>query len=628
MATPKWAPGTLYLPGALVQPLTAIPPIVVALDNPGFDNGTLSGWTFTNVGGAAAPGITTQNSHGGTYNLAYDGGDGTGYQGGIELIGENDENPPATEGLIITATIQVRLSQSGLSAGRVRIVWLDALGNIIGAPADGNLIQKPASRSERWVLSTVTSQAPAGTASVKVGFWGVAGGAGDVRFDSLTWNYTSASAPAGLIFKAVQPAAGVSDNVEPVWPNVLGVQVIDGGVIWEAVLANRVVWQAEPIMVSGPVEPAWPSAIGDRITDNTVSWEVISRRVEDENCPNSKAVAIAASKVFATDRDIVRFCMTTNCLNWTQEKDAGYLATGLQQANAGDMSVINQYRSNVVCFNPSVFQNWQADPDPAVMVILDQLSGIGSTWQQAAAPVGNDLFFLAALGVRSVGIAGASTNLQAGDVGMPIDPLVKAAILAAIASGKQPRATFYPSAGQYWLAFPDYPSVGITETFVYSLTNAGTKVGAWTRYQFPFTIEAFAQLADDLYIKHGRYISRVDELLATDELTVDDVVLQQPFAGRVQWAWLDFGTPGVTKMLNGFDYVGVGQAPTISVGFDQRNPNLFTTPYQIDADTLVGGLIPLPVMAPTMSVRLDFEGGEAWSVRSVLLDFFEMGNGP
>lgn len=503
--------------------------------------------------------------------------------------------------------------------------FYDASDVLISPKRVGNVVNSASGGA--WKISTVNAVAPAGTEKVAIGIDVTRTNTAASWADDFTW-LLSSSVPSTLLYKAVQPASGISAPDEPAWPPVLGVQVTDGTVIWEAIDATRVTWQASPILLSGPTEPAFPPEVGEVVADNTISWLAVSRRIEDANCPNSKAVTIVASKVFATDDDIVRFCATTNPLDWTTEKDAGYLATGLQQANAGQMAVLNQYRSNVVCFNPSVFQNWQADSDPAVMVILDQLAGVGSTWQQAAAPVGNDLFYLASLGVRSVGIAGASTNLQAGDVGMPIDPLVKPAILAAIASGKQPRATYYPSAGQYWLAFPDYPSVGITETFVYSLTNAGTKVGAWTRYQFPFTIEAFAQLADDLYIKHGRFISRVDELLDTDELTVGVDVVQQNFPGRVQWSWLDFGTPGVTKMLNGFDYVGIGQAPTISIGFDQRNQSLFTTPYQLDADTLVGGLIPLPVMAPSMSVRLDFEGGEAWKVQSVMLDFFEMGNGP
>ena len=43
-----------------------------------------------------------------------------------------------------------------------------------------------------------------------------------------------------------------------------------------------------------------------------------------------------------------------------------------------------------------------------------------------------------------------------------------------------------------------------------------------------------------------------------------------PFEGSIQWPWLEFGQPGVTKMLYGFDIVGEG-AVSVSFGIDQSN---------------------------------------------------------
>ena len=151
-----------------------------------------------------------------------------------------------------------------------------------------------------------------------------------------------------------------------------------------------------------------------------------------------------------------------------------------------------------------------------------------------------------------------------------------------------------------------------TTVFVYAL-NGGK--GKWSRYLFPFSVDAFAQLGNDLYIRHGDTVSVVDDTLATDD--VDGVPTN--FPGVVWWPWLDLGNAGATKMMEGFDVVSSGQAPAVSVGFDQRNLAAFTEPYQLDGDTLPGGIIPLPVAAPTFSLRLDFAGGEPWSVQSVQL---------
>jgi hypothetical protein len=83
----------------------------------------------------------------------------------------------------------------------------------------------------------------------------------------------------------------------------------------------------------------------------------------------------------------------------------------------------------------------------------------------------------------------------------------------------------------------------------------------------------------------------------------------------VWWPWLDFGQAGIDKELGGFDLVASG-SPTISIGWDQTDLAAFTTPYALPADTLPGGVIPLPVTAPTLSVRLDWASG-AWTLNQV-----------
>lgn len=160
-----------------------------------------------------------------------------------------------------------------------------------------------------------------------------------------------------------------------------------------------------------------------------------------------------------------------------------------------------------------------------------------------------------------------------------------------------------------------------SSVFVYTL-NGGS--GKWSRYVFPFAIEAFAQLGNVLYIRHGDIVSKVVEGVNTDE--VDGV--GTPFPGLVQSQWLDCGATGVTKMLEFVDYVGTGQGPSLSVGWDQRNAAVFTTPFAIDNDTMPGTPIPIPLAAPTFSIRLDYAGGEAWSLQAVNITTDNMAGQP
>ncbi len=161
-----------------------------------------------------------------------------------------------------------------------------------------------------------------------------------------------------------------------------------------------------------------------------------------------------------------------------------------------------------------------------------------------------------------------------------------------------------------------------TVVFVYTTNRAG-QIGAWSRYVFPFSIDAFAQLGNDLYIRNGDVVSKVVESAVSDGVGAGVV----NFPGLVQWGWLDFGQAGVTKMMQGFDFVGSG-APSISVGFDQRNLAAFTAPYAIAPDTLPGGITPFGVAAPTLSIKLDFAGGSEWSVSQVLVYLSDMRGQP
>lgn len=145
--------------------------------------------------------------------------------------------------------------------------------------------------------------------------------------------------------------------------------------------------------------------------------------------------------------------------------------------------------------------------------------------------------------------------------------------------------------------------------FVLTLSAGKPK---WSRYEFPFSLDAFQQLEDDLYIRSGNTIKRVSEQAVTDIHNGTDI----PFGGSVVYQWNDFGQPGVSKMLEGFDIVADG-SPSISIGYDQSDQRAYTDPYEVPPDTVPGNIIPLPLTAPSMSVKVDFASGEKWSLMAL-----------
>lgn len=499
MSIPTWQPATLYPPGSLVRRLTTPAAVQSAPDNANFDDGAV-GWTLSD------PILQITNSgslpkFNGSYVLEMTAGFGT-----YSAINEN--LVPVTPGLSITAWCYVNTTGQthlGRTDARCVIFWYDADENFIVETQSGPIRRT----NNSWQLAQVTGVAPANAAFAAVGTYMFRDqDSWPLLVDAFGWDYTYAGpvATEGLVFRAVQTDAGISGNIEPTWPSTVGNQVVDNEVIWEAVLASIVIWEATAILRSGATEPDWPTEAGGAVVDNTISWQATSGLVEDERCPHTPVVVLAASKVFAADDDIMRFSATVNPVDWSTSDDAGYLPFGLQTYGSTPITAAGLYRSNLVIFNEQSFQMWQVDQDPSSMALLDAVP-VGCPYPKTTQPFANDLVFLSRLGYRNITIAGASTNLQADGVGEPIDPLVVAKIRVGT---YEPTSLYWPAGGQYWGIFGD-------EAFV--LTINGVKAKSWSRYTFPDEITDWTIHGSDLLLRTASgYVWRVDTDAVHDDV--------------------------------------------------------------------------------------------------------------
>ena len=607
MPVAQWQPGVIVVPGQLVRPAAA--PLLASTVIANHDFATAAGaswdasvtdfntnWSFPTTGGYVGPNFA---------RLTYEAG---------PVLGRltNATKAPVVPGQTIKAEAYARLGGTAASGHKAEIWirWLDgdevALTQI-GVGLTGGITGAP---YNSWRKITVEATAPANAAFVQVMLYGYAPNIGHtVDFDNVSWNHVSPTAISSLLFRAVQDESGLTGTSEPVWPETVGETVEDNEVTWQATTGDEVLWEAKPILKSGATEPTWPTEPGAFVADEQISWEAITRRIEDERCPNSKVVAIASSKVFAGDDDIVAFSATVNPLDWSTREDAGYLPFGLQTYGSMPISAMGLYRSNLVIFNSRGFQMWQVDEDPANHAILDA-SPVGCPYHQSVQPVSNDLVFLTEVGIRNISIAGASTNLQAGFFGKQIDPLV----LAKLDDFGPPTfALYYPGAGQYWLIFG-------AEAFVLTM-NGGKDDMSWSRYTFPAAITGWTVLDDELVLRAGDLVWVVDpDLLEDDVRTVDDAVVSTPFESYVAWPYMDLGQIGREKQMYGFDLVMNGEAD-VSFGYAQENMALATAPYTVSGDTLTGQVIPMPLTGPSFQLRLTISatGGQPWEVQAAAL---------
>ena len=584
MPTPVWQPGTIYPPGSLVQPASTPPPQPDQVTNGGFESGN-TGWTLD--AGFSIGEFGNGTHFQGTWSLQWD------------LTGEgraiNANATEVTPGQTINASCQVQqgASSSGQAGARCEVLWYDASDEFLSS-SPGNLVNSTS--NQNWKQSSVAAVAPAGAAFARFAVYAFRNSGGDELWvDNCTWDALVASIPTGLVFRAVQATAGYSGSSEPVWPLVNGQTVVDNEVTWEAVFASRVVWEASPVLVSGEYEPEWPTTPGGEVADGTIRWVAMDWRVTDEKCPQGPIVVIGASKVFCGDGDIIGFSATTNPLDWSSEEDAGFLPFGLQKYGENDVAAMGLYRSNLLAFNAQGYQMWQIDEDPANMAFLDA-SPVPCTFYKSGQAVSNDFAMVTPVGIRSIGIAGASTNLQAGYFGAQIDPLVLAKILEGIA----PISLTWPAAGQFWAIFEE-------EAFVLTM-NGGTKDWSWSRYVFPDAITDATILGDDLYLRAGNLVWRMDSEALEDDMVEGEGA---PFEGYIAWPYLDFGLLGIDKMLEGFDIVADGTF-RVSIGYNQRDFSLATPDYALDGDTLPGSMVPMPLTAPSFQFRLTFDANQAW----------------
>lgn len=164
--------------------------------NPSFEDGALTGWTFTPAGTASisVKDNTTVGSGErtpyGTKFARMEGGTGV-----VTLI-ENQKHP-VSEGKVITSSCNFSQGPAGWNqnTGCATLIWYDAGGGTI-AISRGNLITGTTTGT-RFALTTVTATAPAGAATVSKGLEHNRTRAGDWSdVDNFVWDYEAPSTDA------------------------------------------------------------------------------------------------------------------------------------------------------------------------------------------------------------------------------------------------------------------------------------------------------------------------------------------------------------------------------------------------------------------------------------------------
>lgn len=328
--------------------------------------------------------------------------------------------------------------------------------------------------------------------------------------------------------------------------------------------------------------------------------------VADANCPDTKGVVKLASKLFAINGDTVRFCKTGNPRDWSAVNDAGFLPTGLNSRGDRSANALGIYQNKLVVLTRDGAQVWIVDPDPTAMKLDTIVENVGTSFPRSVANVAGDLYFLSDYGFRSITTLQLTNNLADVDVGSPIDSLVRPETKVA---GVFPRAFYFYGTGQYICAIGN-------QLFVYSISRTA-KIAAWSRYFLPNAVDAFAELGQELYIRSGDSVYKLDPTVSTDDGLQFEVLLDLPY--------MDLKTPGQLKRIYGADLVVDGRCE-FSIGYDVRNPDAYTAPVRVKGNTRPGGVIPVEVCGTEFSLRFRNYDNKPFRLDSVTLYYEVLGS--
>jgi len=305
--------------------------------------------------------------------------------------------------------------------------------------------------------------------------------------------------------------------------------------------------------------------------------------IADVNCPDTNGVVKLSSKLFAIKGDVVRYCKTGNPRDWTTVNDAGFLPTGLNSRGDRATNALGIYQNKLVALSRDGAQIWTVDPDPSNMKLEDIVENVGTSFPRSVAAVSGDLYFLSDYGFRSITTLQLTSNLADVDVGSPIDALVRPETKTP---GIFPRAFYYYGTGQYICAIGN-------RLFVYSVSRTA-KIAAWSQYFLTHPVDAFAELGQELYIRSGNSVFKLDPAASSDDGTQFEVLLDLPY--------MNFKTPGQLKRIYGVDLVIDGRCE-FSIGYDVRDPDAFTTPVKVRGNTRPAGMIPVECCGTEFALR-------------------------
>lgn len=369
--------------------------------------------------------------------------------------------------------------------------------------------------------------------------------------------------------------------------------------------ANGLRYECTIAGVSGLTEPTWPTTIGSTVADGTVMWTCRTFSITDTNCPHTKQVTKRQQKMYAASGANVNYCKTGDCRDWTAVADAGFLPAGLQATGSDQVTALGQFQKSLVVFFSDSAQVWSVSSNPLANDLTGTVENVGTIYARAARASSGDLFFLSQSGFRSISLLVLTANLQDADVGNPIDDLV----VPSFGATDDPLSIYYPKLGQWWCI-----NGATVWPYSYSVTS---KLKAWSEFTFPVSIDDATVLNQELYVRSGNDVYKVDKSIFKDGGSSIPLV-------DVQMYYQDAKLPNVVKQFTGQKHICKG-TPTVSYLFAADDQTLESAGYELPAITEPDVIYPVELCATRIAPHYRHQKDEDFELSMTSLLYEKLG---
>ncbi len=262
------------------------------------------------------------------------------------------------------------------------------------------------------------------------------------------------------------------------------------------------------------------------------------------------------NKMYQLSSSIMFFSAIEDATEWIDSAaGAGFVNMSNQAVGTENLRGMANYYQNVAVFSERAIQIWFLDPDPASNSQIQVLSNTGAIAAGSIVPFGdNDVFYLDESGIRSLRARDSSNAAFVGDVGNPIDDIIRTEIISNRTNATAAKGIIEPREGRFMLA------IG-TSIYVFSYFP-GSKVSAWSKYEPGFTIDSWCVQGEKLYVRDTDRKLYLYGGSSGDTYDSSSVSVVLPF--------LDGGKPATQKMFNGIDMACDGEWQ-VRVATDPRN---------------------------------------------------------